>query len=313
VATGGIDEGHAATLQRGFSASFDSQFNALERASTHSTVVAKSTAKPDTDTSFERECLELLFGILAGSGLSVTRLRKVSEELPSNLRVSRRVWNGYGARCRSHALAPSARVREERATTSLAGQWSRFVGGFYRPPRRSARRSARRPGSEFGISGEDRGGQEGRGSVCLSRDRIVQHRLSPKVQRIHHLRVALSLLRTLERNARQSEEFRWYQFATDGSIPESQKSEFVEEMRTASDQTFFLADSILFRSARTCKQGERSVPMTMAIFLREGRRLLPITRDNSIPKTTTRQRTRLNRLERVPEDGNPPWASPTRC
>jgi hypothetical protein len=114
------------------------------------------------------------------------------------------------------------------------------------------------------------------GDLYIPRERIVQHRLSPRLQRIHHARLAVSLLRTLERNTRQSTQGRWYQFATDGTVPESQLEDFSKQMWEASDQMLMLADAALFRRALTRRRGERSVPVTLGIFMSEGRRLAPL-------------------------------------
>src|SRR3982074_3510187 len=55
-----------------------------------------------TATSFERECLELIFGILAGGGLTVPRLRAVSEEVLADLVGSGRQWNAADLHYFSH-------------------------------------------------------------------------------------------------------------------------------------------------------------------------------------------------------------------
>jgi len=60
--------------------------------------VGRSVTPPDVDQclaehSFEENCLTLLFDIFAQSGLSVNRLRLVSDRILATLKVSRRVWN----------------------------------------------------------------------------------------------------------------------------------------------------------------------------------------------------------------------------
>jgi hypothetical protein len=110
------------------------------------------------------------------------------------------------------------------------------------------------------------------GRLYLPKQRILELRLSPRLQRFHHLRVALALLRTLESNARQTSE-RQYQFTTDGTVPESQLQHFRNEMREASDRTLMLADAAMFRQSQARKRGERGLPVTLGIFMSEGRKL----------------------------------------
>jgi hypothetical protein len=79
-------------------------------------------------------------------------------------------------------------------------------------------------------------------------------------------------LRTLESNARQTSE-RQYQFTTDGTVPESQLQQFRKEMQESSDRTLMLADAAMFRQSQTRKRGERGLPVTLGIFMSEGRKL----------------------------------------
>jgi len=120
------------------------------------------------------------------------------------------------------------------------------------------------------------------GNLYLPVDRVVQHRLSPRLQRLHHLRVAAALLRTLERNARQDGTTRWYQFATDGTIPASQREGCAQEIWEASNQTLMLADSLMFRRSQKRKPNEPLVPVTLGIFWSEA--------DPRIPKAESSQR-----------------------
>jgi hypothetical protein len=49
--------------------------------------------KADRQASFETECLELVFGILASSGLPISRLRQVTDQILDSLKPARRTWN----------------------------------------------------------------------------------------------------------------------------------------------------------------------------------------------------------------------------
>src|ERR1700731_2468561 len=61
-----------------------------------------SVRKRQSERSFERECLELIFGILAGGGLTVPRLRAVSEDVFAGLAGSTRQWNAGDLHYFSH-------------------------------------------------------------------------------------------------------------------------------------------------------------------------------------------------------------------
>jgi hypothetical protein len=108
--------------------------------------------------------------------------------------------------------------------------------------------------------------------------RILTHRRAPPVQRLHHLRFAIALMRTLERNARGFNRPRLYQFHAEGRIPVSQCKAHGEAMWEASDQLLMVADADMFRRALTRKRGERSIEATLGIFSSVGGPLPPLAR-----------------------------------
>jgi hypothetical protein len=128
------------------------------------------------------------------------------------------------------------------------------------------------------------------GNRFVPRDRIARHRLSPRLQRIHNFLATLALLRTVERNARGKGNGRWYQFTTDGSIPESQVKTFALEMKEASDQTLMLADQARFRHGLSRQRGERTLPVTLGIFMSEGRRLPSLVKGTRLQQSRTKKR-----------------------
>lgn len=111
------------------------------------------------------------------------------------------------------------------------------------------------------------------GNRYIPRERIARHRLSPRLQRIHHFLAVLALLRTVENNARQDAKTRQYQFTTDGSIPESQLVEHRKDMAEVGDQTLMFADEAMFRRSVKPRRGERAIPVTLGVFMSEGRSL----------------------------------------
>jgi hypothetical protein len=134
------------------------------------------------------------------------------------------------------------------------------------------------------------------GNRYIPRDRIARHRLSPRLQRIHNFLATLALLRTVERNARrQRGNGRWYQFTTDGSIPESQVETFALEMKEASNQTLLLADEAQFRRGLLRQRGERNLPVTLGIFMSEGRRLPALVKRTKTQQANIKKRSQQRR------------------
>jgi hypothetical protein len=133
------------------------------------------------------------------------------------------------------------------------------------------------------------------GSRYIPRDRIARHRRSPRLQRIHNFLATLALLRTVERNARQPGSGRWYQFTTDGHVPESQLKQFAREMREASDHTLFIADEAQLRRRLLRQGGERNLPVTLGIFMSEGRRLPSLVRGAKGQQLKTKARSQKQR------------------
>jgi hypothetical protein len=93
------------------------------------------------------------------------------------------------------------------------------------------------------------------GNRYIPRERIARHRLSPRLQRIHHFLAVLSLLRTVEGNVRQHTTMRQYQFTADGSIPQSQLADFRKDMAELGDQTLVFADEAMFRRSALPRRG----------------------------------------------------------
>jgi hypothetical protein len=111
------------------------------------------------------------------------------------------------------------------------------------------------------------------GNRYIPRDRIARHRFSPRLQRIHHFLAVLALLRTVEGNVRQDRQTRQYQFTTDGTIPENQLVDFRKDMAEVGDQTLVFADEAMFRLSTSPRRGESAIPVTLGVFMSEGRPL----------------------------------------
>ena len=73
---------------------------------------------------------------------------------------------------------------------------------------------------------------------------------------------------------------------------ESQVETFAPEMREASDQTLTLADEARFRHGLFRQRGERSLPVTLGIFMSEGRRLPSLVKGTRVQQPRTKKRSR---------------------
>jgi hypothetical protein len=122
------------------------------------------------------------------------------------------------------------------------------------------------------------------GNHYVPTTRMIKHQLVPVQQQMHHERLTLALLRTVEWNARHAEgaadesgeQSRAYQSTTTGFIPESQMQEFRTEIRQLNDVMLVLVDGAMARRAQERKQGERLVPVSEAIFISENSPLAPL-------------------------------------
>lgn len=127
------------------------------------------------------------------------------------------------------------------------------------------------------------------GKRFLPTTRIMKYRRQPAQQQIHHRRVALALVRTLETNARHAErsareaaydppeDARIYEFASTGFVPESQMQEFRKEMRQLNDETLVLVDGVMARRSQKRSRGEKLVAVSEVIFMSENSPLAPFT------------------------------------
>jgi hypothetical protein len=116
------------------------------------------------------------------------------------------------------------------------------------------------------------------GKLYLPRGRIVQHRFAPALQRAHHLRVTVGVMRTVEGNARQSGNRRQYQFVADGFVPVSHVAAFSQEMAEPSNELLKSADAAIFRRSGMGKAGERKVRVSVSVVLNDGQKLPRVVR-----------------------------------
>jgi hypothetical protein len=136
------------------------------------------------------------------------------------------------------------------------------------------------------------------GARLVAIERKVRHRLSPHLRRKTQTLAVLAQLRTVENNERQNgRASRWFQFTTDGKVPESQLEEFKDGQDEGADQILFAADDEMHRRAANRRRGERLVPMHLGIYMSEMLSLQSLLQDapTHVPADAGTRRTKRAR------------------
>lgn len=109
--------------------------------------------------------------------------------------------------------------------------------------------------------------------LYLPRGRLNQLRHNSHLQRIHHVGVVLSLLRTVEGNARQLAEFRQFQFVSDGVVRSDQYQVLADEFAASAEQLLKTVDAALFRQAPADVPAEERRRMSVSVHFSDDRPL----------------------------------------
>jgi hypothetical protein len=122
------------------------------------------------------------------------------------------------------------------------------------------------------------------GRMYLPSDGWVSHPSNSPSQHAHHMRVFVEFLRTLGNNTRaRNMGERWYQYAADNTaIPVSQFAALNRYLRRTGHAFLKDKDAFMYRLARSRKNGEPTMPVSIGVYLSQPR----------LPSAPTRRRPR---------------------
>lgn len=124
----------------------------------------------------------------------------------------------------------------------------------------------------------------------LPKERFVHLRHDPRLQRIHHVQVVLSLLRTVEGNARRQKHLQRLQRVAVGAVRPDQLSQVLRELEEPANGLLSSADSILFRRSNEGTLDDEKLRVSLSVHVSENRPLPPLKR--KVAKQALRQRMR---------------------
>jgi hypothetical protein len=119
-----------------------------------------------------------------------------------------------------------------------------------------------------------------RAKMFVPTSRSVRHPTDSRFQHAHSLKVVAGLLRTLESNARRGSRRPWLQMVADGWIPENRLQAANQSFRDPGVHFLEWADTLMLREATATKDKGRNVPLTVAVFVFDGRPSAPVAASN---------------------------------